>query len=104
MNNKRKIKKRLIIFLSIYLLSYVFLTRASLYINGHHNLNGYSNSIDGMQSFYYIPVKEIVFKDREWLLIGHIVLYYIYYPAYAIDYCILSGPCCSQSLPMWELL
>ena len=104
MKKKSKFKKYLLIFLCVYFLSYLFLSRAFLYFNEFHNLNDARYSTEEKPYFYYIPVNEIVFKDHESLFIGHMALYYFYWPVYWVDYNILSGPYCSKSLPLWELL
>lgn len=91
--NKKKLKKYVLIIVCVYLFTYLFLSRASLYLNRQY---------EGA-SFYYIPVKEAVFKDYESLFVIHVVLYHIYYPLYWVDHNLFSGPHCAKSLPLWEL-
>ena len=92
------------IFLCFYLLSYFILSRTSLYVNDFHNLNNYHHSSDDTPRFYYIPVKEVVLNDHGYLMVVHGVLYIFYYPMYWFDYYVLSGPLCSKSLPLYELM
>ena len=103
-SKKSKIKKWFLIFICFYVVSYFILSRASLYLNGFHNLNQYHHNQDQIVRFYYLPAKEIEFYNHDSLFTSHMLLSYFYRPLYWIDYNLLSGPCCSKSLGIRELM